>query len=125
MNERDEEGQSTVELALCLPFVALLIGIVIAVGSVASDRARLWHAAREAARIAAVDPDLEEIRAGAARSGLRDVGIAVAPPAHERVAGEPATVTVTYSPGVQVPVIGHLFERMQLRATAAMAIEVP
>lgn len=121
----NEKGQSTVELALCLPFVALLLGCVIAIGGVASDRARVWHAAREAARVAAVDPDLEEIRMGAARSGLRDVRISVSPPEHERVAGEPATVTATYSPRVPVPLIGALFARIELSATAAMAIEVP
>lgn len=122
----DERGQATVELALCLPLVALLLGCVVAVGRVVADHARLWHAAREAARVAAVDADLAEIRmAAAARSGLQGIRIEVSPPEHERVAGEPATVTATYSPRVSVPLIGMLFARTELQATAAMAIEVP
>ncbi len=121
----DEAGQSTVELALCLPLVALLVGCVIAVGGVATDHARVWHAAREAARVAAVDPDLDEIRMGAARSGLQDIRISVSPAEHERVSGEPATVTATYSPRVPVPLIRVLFAGMNLTAKAAMAIEVP
>ena len=121
----DERGQATVELALCLPLVALLLGCVVAVGRVVSDNARVWHAAREAARVAAVDADLAAIRAAAARSGLDDIRIEVTPQEHERVAGEPATVTATYSPRVSIPVIGFLFARTELSATAAMAIEVP
>lgn len=120
-----EKGQSTVELALCLPLVALLLGCIIAIGRVASDHARVWHAAREAARVAAVDADVDAIRSAAGRSGLRDVRIEVSPPSHERVAGEPATVTATYEPSVPVPLIGVLFSHVDITATAAMAIEVP
>lgn len=122
MNDR---GQATVELALCLPIVALLLGCVVAVGGVVSDQARVWHAAREAARVAAVDPDIAEIRLAATRSGLEGVRVEVSPPEHERVVGEPATVTALYSPRVSVPLIGLLFARTEIRATAAMAIEVP
>lgn len=121
----DERGQATAELALCLPLVALLLGLVVAAGRVVSDDARVWHAAREAARVAAVDADLAAIRAAAAHSGLDDIKVEVTPQEHERVAGEPATVTATYSPRVSVPVIGFLFARTELRATATMAIEVP
>ena len=122
---RDQRGQATLELALCLPFVVLLIGCVVGAGLVASDHARVWHAAREAARVAAVDPSFDAIRMAAEHSGLHGLSIAVQPAEHERVAGEPATVTATYTPRVPVPLIGALFERMKLSARAAMAIEVP
>ena len=120
-----ERGQATVELALCLPIVVLLLGCVVAVGRVVSDHTRVWHAAREAARVAAVDADLAEIRFAAGRSGLDGIRVEVSPSEHERVAGEPATVTAIYSPRVTVPLIGTLLAPTELKATATMAIEVP
>ena len=51
-----DRGQSTVEVALLLPFVALLLLAVVQVGLVARDQVLVVHAAREAARAAAVDP---------------------------------------------------------------------
>ncbi len=53
---RAERGQATVELALVLPLVALLLLAMVQVGLVVRDQVLLTHAAREAAREAAVDP---------------------------------------------------------------------
>ena len=120
-----ERGQSTVELALCLPFVALLVTILLQVGMIAVDHVRLWHGAREAARVAAVDPDPEAIRAAALRSGVSPIEVRTDPAAEERAQGAPVEITLEHSPIVRVPLIGPLFRGVVLRAAATMRIETP
>lgn len=121
----DACGQSTVELALCLPALALVLGFVVEVGLVASDQARLWHAAREAARVAAVDPDESAIRQAAARSGLDEIQVTVRPDSGFRVAGRPLEVTLAYRPNGHVPLVGELFDDLELEAETTMRIEEP
>ena len=121
----DERGQSTVELALCLPLVVIVLAVVVQVGVVALDHVRLWHAAREAARIAAVDADLRTIARAAERSGVEPIDVEVEPQDLYRRQGQPVTVTVTHSPSIRIPVIGMLVDEMELTATASMRIEEP
>jgi hypothetical protein len=118
-------GQATVELALCLPIVALLLGAVIEVGMLAGDQARLWHAAREAVREAVVNPEAEDVRAAAERSGLDHLQVTIDPEPAHRVAGQPLTVRIDYRPAGSVPLVGGLFERLELHAEATMRIERP
>lgn len=56
MRLRDDRGQATVELALVLPILVLLLAGVVWVGNVMATQVQLEHAAREGARAAAVDP---------------------------------------------------------------------
>ena len=121
----DESGQTTVELALGLPILVLVLAGVVETGLIALDQLRLWHAAREAARIAVVDPDPEDIRAAAETSGLRPLDISVDPETLERTAGRPLTVEVAYSPQGHVPLLGTLFDDVTLDASATMRIERP
>lgn len=121
----DQSGQSTVELALCLPLVALILAVVVQVGVIARDHVRVWHAAREAARVAAVDPDVDAVTQAAESSGLEPLTVSVEPEVIERRQGEPVTVRVAYSPSLKVPVIGRLFENLTLDAEASMRIEQP
>ena len=121
----NERGQSTVELALCLPLVVIILGCLVQVGVVAVDNVKLWHAAREAARVAAVDPDRAEIVRAAERSGLDGLDIEVEPEDLYRRQGEPVTVRVSYAPSTRVPVIGNLFDGLVLDADASMRIEQP
>jgi Flp pilus assembly protein TadG len=122
---RGEGGQATVELALCLPFVALLIGAFVEVGFWVGDRARVIHAAREAARIAAVDPDEDHIRRAAERTGLTGASVEISPDTSARVVGDPIEVTVTYRPAPRVPLAGSIFRPGELEASAVMRIETP
>ena len=92
---RGERGQATVELVLCLPFLFAILAGVVEVGLVTGDYVKLWHAAREAARAATVDPDPASARAAAERSGLESLRVAVTPKAGYRVQGRPLTVTLT------------------------------
>jgi TadE-like protein len=122
---RGERGQATVELALCLPLVALLLAAVVEIAMVAADQARLMHAAREAARIAVVDDDAAEIRAAAEGSGLEGIELTVTPRRDLRRQGDPLTVLLKYEPPARTPIIGVLIQRITLRAEATMRIEQP
>ena len=121
----DQRGQATVELALCLPIVAIVLAVIVQVGVIARDHVKVWHAAREAARVAAVDPDEEAITRAAESAGLRPITVTVEPDVIERRQGEPVTVTVEHPPSLRVPVIGRLFEALTLDAEASMRIEQP
>lgn len=118
-------GQATVELALCLPVVLALVGVLVEVGGLAGEQVRLWHAAREAARAAAVEADTDAVRAAARRAGLEPVDAKVDPPPSERRSGEPVTVSLAYRHRGRVPVLRALFDGAILRATASMRIESP
>ena len=120
-----EAGQTTVELALCLPFVVVLAALIVEVGLLASDQVRLWHAAREGARIAAVDGEESRIRSAAERSGLAISELRIDPPDANRVPGEPVKVEVTHTPEGRLPLSGALISRLTLRAEATMRIEQP
>ncbi len=118
-------GQTTVELALCLPVLALVLGFVVEVGLVVGDQVRLWHAAREAARVAVVDDDRQAALEAPERTGLRDIEMTVDPASSFRVQGRPLTVDLEYSPPGRIPLVGWLTTRVRLRASAAMRIEEP
>jgi Flp pilus assembly protein TadG len=121
----DERGQATVELALALPLVALVIGILVEFGMLVADQARLWHAAREAARVAAVDADSDHQMRAAEETGLGPLEMSTEPQPNLRVQGRPVEVTLSYSPSGSVPVIGELFEAIELTSSATMRIETP
>lgn len=126
MRTADASGQSTVELALVLPIALLLVGAVFETGALIGDRARLWHAAREAARVAIVDPDPEAARRAAeTASGLSPLTVQVSPAPDARRQGEPLTATLSYRPDASVPLLGPLFETAVLEASVTMRIEQP
>ena len=120
-----EGGQSTVELALCLPILAIVLAAVVEVGVVVGDQTRLWHAAREAARVAVVDPDPARALAAAEYGGLRPLDMTIRPEPAYRVQGRPLTVSLAYHPRGGVPLLSPLLSRIELEATATMRIEQP
>jgi hypothetical protein len=122
---RTDRGQATVELALSLPLLVILLGFVVEVAMVAGDQVRLWHASREAARAAVVDPDPAAARVAAERSGLSDLSIVIEPEPEYRVQGQPLRVELSMEPQGSVPLIGAAFENLELHASAAMRIEEP
>jgi len=118
-----EDGQSTVELALALPFVALMLLAVVQVGLVVRDQILVVHAAREAARAAAVHAEADPVEAAAVHgSGLSAVRLVVergerGPP------GSIVAVTVRYRSATEVPLVGALVADVDLSARAAMRVE--
>jgi hypothetical protein len=112
-------------LALSLPLLVILLGFLVETAMLASDQVRLWHASREAARAAVVDPDPAAARAAAERSGLASLSIEIDPDPEYRVQGQPLRVHVSMRPEGTVPLIGKAFEGLELTASAAMRIEEP
>jgi Flp pilus assembly protein TadG len=120
-----EGGQASVELALLLPVVALLLLVILQIGVLGRDLVLVSHASREAARAAAVDDDPDAAVAAARdASGLdpRRLEVAVTGRA---AAGSRVRVTVTYRARTDVPLVGGLFGDRTLRSTTTMRVEEP
>ena len=124
MSGREERGQATAELALVLPVVALLLLLMAQVGLVVRDQLLVTHAAREAAREAAVDPSPDAARR-AALSG--------APLQRERLdlqlsrprrAGARVEVRLRYRSPTAAPLVGPLLPDLVLTGRASMRAEV-
>ena len=120
---RGDGGQASVELALLLPLVALLLLAVLQVGLVAKDVVLVPHAARAAARAAATDPHPDAARLAAEASGALD-------PDHLSVTvadrGEPGSrlrASVTYRAPTSVPLIGSMVGDISLTRTVTMRVE--
>ena len=122
---RGQAGQATLELALLLPILALVLAAIVEIGMIVADQGRLWHAAREAVRAAVVDPDQRDVEAAAERGGLRPLTVTVDPPSQQRRQGDPLTVTLVHEPRARVPLFGIVLDRLELRAAATMRIEQP
>jgi Flp pilus assembly protein TadG len=122
VTSKDERGQAAVELALALPLFFLLLLGAVQVALVVRDQVLLTHAAREAAREAAVNPSPEAARRAA---------LAGAPLAAERLTvramatgrGGRVTVAVRYRSPTSVPLVGPLVPDALLQSRASMRIE--
>ena len=120
-----DRGQSTTELALLLPVVVLLLVAVLQLGLVARDVVLVTHAAREAARAAAVDGT-----PGAARRAALPTRGRAAPRMQVTASGRlgPGSrvlVRVTYRIPTAVPIIGALLPDPSVTASASMRVETP
>lgn len=114
------EGQATVEFALILPFLALLLLTAVQVGLLVRTRVLLTHAAREAAREAAVGADDAEVRTAALASA--DLSpehlVVVVSRSDGRV-----SVELRYVQSTDVPLVGPLIGDATFDAAASMRLE--
>jgi len=114
-------GQATVELALGLPVVCLAVLLVLQLALVGRDTVLVHHAAREAARAAAVEPTGTAARSGALASTTaldpRRLDVALA----ER-AGR-VTAQVRYQAVTGLPLVGPLVPDPALEASVTMRVE--
>jgi Flp pilus assembly protein TadG len=118
-----QEGQSTVELALALPFLVLLALVLLQVGLVVRDQVLVTHAAREAAREAAVRPGEGPAREAALESARFDEDELEVDLSSRGHPGTRVRATVTYESPTDVPLVGALIGSVHLEATATMRIE--
>lgn len=125
MRLRRERGQATVELVLALPILAVVIMAFVEAAMLGADQVRVSHAAREGARMAAVDPDVSAVEGAVEASGLPGAEVEVTPATAERRLGGPVTVSVKYQPRAHMPLIGNLFTLLTLHAEATMRVEQP
>ena len=127
-------GQSTVELALALPLIALVIFAVLKVGLTFFTYEQVASAANAGARAAAVnhgvDPTVAARAAAKSTSptvGLSNAEIAVTYASTTSPAGSawsyPGTVTVTITHPVTFSFLGQLPQVFNLSATATKRLE--
>jgi Flp pilus assembly protein TadG len=120
---RREGGQATVEVALLLPLLATMLLAVVQVGLVVRDQVLVTHAAREAARAAAVDPTDAAAREGAEAAARLDPSRLAVELTGSTEPGGRVTVTVTYRSPTDVPLVGQLVGDHTLTAEATMRVE--
>ncbi len=120
---RGERGQATVELALVLPLVVILLAGVVQLALVARDDNLVAHAAREAVRAAAVDDDPAAPRRAAEAAGPLLAERLDVRTSERGEPGSTVTVVVTYSSPVRLPLIGPLVDDVDLEARATMRVE--
>ncbi|MDQ6698218.1 MAG: pilus assembly protein [Actinomycetota bacterium] len=121
--ERRESGQATVELALLLPVIMMLVLAVLQVGLVARDQVLVTNAAREAARAAAVDGRSGAALAAARRSGPLDPAELRVVVGRRGAAGSTVRVVVHYRSVTDAPLVGPLVGDVDLHAAATMRVE--
>jgi Flp pilus assembly protein TadG len=114
-----------VEVALLLPFLATMLLAVVQVGLVVRDQILVTHAAREAARSAAVDPSPAAAREAAIHgSGLPATRLEVTL-SHRGGPGSRIGAVVVYRTPTEVPLVGRLVGELTLEAEATMRVEDP
>lgn len=120
---RGDEGQAAVELALVLPLVVALLLAVVQVGLIVRDQVLVVHAAREAAREAAVDPDPAAVRRAAVEgSGLQASRLRVTMTGRG-APGSRVRVEVRYRAATDVPLVGAALGELTLTSAVAMRVE--
>lgn len=120
---RAESGQATVELALALPVVAVLLLALVQVGLVVRAHVLVGHAVREAVRAAAVDPDPGAAAGAAAAAGGLDPDRIEVDASGRGGPGSRVTVVVTYRVPTDVALIGRFVADLELTAQATMRVE--
>lgn len=120
---RGDGGQASVELALVLPLVLLLLLGMVQLGLLVRDQILVVHAAREAAREAAVDPAPDAPRRAAAASSALDGARLTVNSSGRSGPGSRVRVDVAYRAPTAVPLIGPALGDLTLRATATMRVE--
>lgn len=118
-----DQGQAAVELALVVPLAVLFILAVVQVGLLVHQQVLTTHAAREAARAAAVDPDRSSARAGAIAGAPLDPHRLDVDLSGDLERGGRATVEVEYRAPTDVPLVGPLLPDIALHASATMRVE--
>lgn len=118
-----EDGQASVELALTLPVIVVLLLTILQAGLLARDNLLVAHASREAARAAAVDPDPGAARAAAEESSGLSADRLEVSVSGRGAPGSRVRVEVRYRAPTAVPLVGALLGDRTLRATTTMRVE--
>ncbi|HVN49953.1 MAG TPA: TadE family type IV pilus minor pilin [Acidimicrobiales bacterium] len=118
-----DPGQTTVELALVLPLVVVVLLVVVQVGLVVRDQVLVVHAAREAARAAAVGDTDAQVQQATARAGpLSPTRLHVSVVRRGGPGGD-VDVHVRYRCVTDLPLVGVLVPDLDLRASVVMRQE--
>jgi membrane-bound ClpP family serine protease len=110
-------------LALLLPLVALLLLALVQVAVLARDQILVAHAAREAVRSVAVDPDVDAARRAAEQAGPLDADRLAVEVSGRGGVGTRAQVVVRYTRPTRLPLVGRVLDDVTLTASATMRVE--
>jgi len=106
---KSEKGASAVEFALILPILIILVFGIVEFGIAFNNYITITHAAREGARIAAVDlnnPDLKNIIIERAYPvPITPDDITISTPEGTDI-GDPVEVEITYNISITIPLVG-------------------
>jgi len=106
---KSEKGASAVEFALILPILIILVFGIFEFGIAFNNYITITHAAREGARIAAVDlnnPDLKDIIIERAYPvPITPDDITISTPEGINI-GDPVEVEITYAISITIPLVG-------------------
>ena len=116
-----DKGQATLELALALPMLCLMLLGMVQVAVIGRGQLAVQLAAHEAVRAAAVSADPTTAATAAAHHAvsLRPLDVQVA--TDDRT----ITVTVSYVDHTDVSMVGALLPDVAVKASATMAFEPP
>jgi Flp pilus assembly protein TadG len=117
----NDRGQATVELALALPMLCLMLLGVVQIAVVGRGQLAVQLAAHEAVRAAAVSADPATAADTAAHHAisLRPLDVQVA------TDDTTITVTVSYLDHTDISMVGALLSDVTVQASATMAFEPP
>jgi Flp pilus assembly protein TadG len=118
VRSRSQAGQASVELALALPLLAIWLLAVVQLVLIVRDQLAVVHAAREAARAAAVSTSPASAAQQAAQSS-----VSIRPLTVSTAAGSMISVRVTTMSRTDVPVVGLLLPDIELHGSATMKAE--
>lgn len=119
---REDRGQATVEAALILPFLAAFIVLLIQVGVVVRGQIMVIHAARQAARVVAVDP-AADAHAAALDAAALDPSNTTVIVGGSTEPGGLVTVEVVLSIQPSVPLFGGSASEIDVTGSATMLVE--
>lgn len=126
-NDRDA-GSATLEFAMVLPMLLLVVVAMVQVGLIVRDQLILVEAARAGAREAAVTDSDDEVRAAVERAaaGLAASRLDMTLDRDAGGQGTPVLVRLHYDDAVSIPMVAWLFpEVIELRSEATMRREYP
>jgi len=116
---KNQKGASSIEFALILPVLVMLMVGIFEFGMAYSNYIAITHAAREGARLAAVNQFSEELVRERAYPVTPD-SISLTYP-YGNVHGEPVMVTIKYNKKIEIPLWGEAV--LPLQSQASMRIE--
>lgn len=116
-----DNGQATVELALALPLLCLMLLGMVQVAVIGRGQLAVQLAAHEAVRAAAVSAD-----PAAAANAAANHAVSLRPLIVDVASDETTiTVTVSYVDHTEVSIVGALLPDVTVQASATMAFEPP
>lgn len=125
---RRESGQSTVELALVLPLILLLLIGMVEFAQMASGYLTIQHAAREGARLGVTGVGdaaiIERVRDSGRVLAADRLTVLVSPVESSRQSGGSLTVRVTYRHTLMTPLVAQILgSEITLESELTMRVE--